>query len=110
MVTYRAVDVGPFIAAGDGVHDNALLAGVRSGGKRLFASAQLGYANAHAYHKSDSDVSVDQPSDNMLAYDATLHADALYGGLAASIAGALGPARSSYVTFTLSAELGWFGR
>ena len=111
LVTYRDSDVGPFISAGSGVRDRSLLAGVRSNGHRAFATAAVGFASAQPYHQSDNQSTPDlAPSVGALAYEVSLHANAYVPGLAVSMFGALGPRTSKYSAFTLSLELGWFGR
>lgn len=111
LVTYRGSDVGPFISAGSGVRDAGILAGMRTGGHRLFGSAALGYARANPYHQSDnSSYATVAPSVGALAYDFTLHANAYVPGIALSMSGDIGPSNSTYSAFTLSVELGWFGR
>lgn len=111
LATYRTGDIGPFISAGSGVRDNGVLAGMRTGGHRIFASAAVGYARATPYHQSDnSSYPTIAPSVGALAYELTLHANAVVPGLALSMFGDIGPARSSYSAFTVSVELGWFGR
>lgn len=110
LVTYRGSDVGPFISAGSGVRDAGILAGMRSGGHRLFGSAAIGYARANAYHQSDNASYPDvAPSVGVLAYDATLHANAYVAGIALSMSGAVGPSHTTYSAFTVGVELGWFG-
>ncbi|MDQ2665471.1 MAG: hypothetical protein M3Z05_05630 [Gemmatimonadota bacterium] len=112
LATYRSGDIGAFISAGSGVRDSGVLAGMRTGGHRVFASAALGYARATPYHQSDggSRYPTYAPSVAALAYELTLHANAFVPGLALSLFGDLGPAESSYSAFTMSVELGWFGR
>ena len=111
LLMYRANDVGPFISAGSGVRDAGILAGMRTGGHRLFGSAALGYARANSYHQSDNSSYPDvAPSVGALAYDFALHANAYVAGLALSFYGDIGPSHTTYSAFTLSLELGWFGR
>jgi hypothetical protein len=97
LLTYRNSDIGPLMDVGPRIRDKALLAGVRTGGHRLFASGAIGYARAAPY---DLDV---------LAYDATLHANAYVVGLALSLSGGIGPSRATYTAVTLGVEAGWFG-
>lgn len=111
LITYRGGDVGPFMTAGGGVRDAGILVGARTGGHRLFASAALGYARANAYHQSDNSSYPDvAPSVGALAYDFTMHANAYVPGIALSFYGDVGPSHATYSAFTISAELGWFGR
>lgn len=110
LLTYRNSDVGPFISAGSGVRDKGILAGMRTGGHRLFGSAALGYARANPYHQSDnSSYATVAPSVGVLAYDATLHANAYVAGIALSLSGAIGPSHTAYSAFTVGVEAGWFG-
>jgi hypothetical protein len=110
MLCFRTTDVGPFISAGDGVRDNGLLGGVRSRGRRMFASAALGFANASHYHQSDQNGPELAPSAGVLAYDVTAHANLLVLGAAVSFSGNLGPAPTRYSAVTVGLEVGWFGR
>lgn len=111
LLTYRGGDVGPFISAGSGVRDAGILVGARTGGHRLFGSAALGYARANPYSQSDNASYPNiTPSVGVLAYDFILHANAYVPGIALSFSGDIGPSRTTYSAFTLSAELGWFGR
>ena len=50
------------------------------------------------------------PSVAALAYDYTVHANAVKAGVAASLSGLVGPSGVTYTAFTLTVELGWFGR
>jgi hypothetical protein len=110
VLSFRTSDVGPFIAAGDGVRDNGLLGGVRTGGRRLFGSAALGFANASHYHQCDQcGVTMAEPSVGAMVYDVTAHANLLVLGVAASFSGIMGPARVRYSAFTVGLEAGWFG-
>ena len=111
MLSYRNTDVGPFISAGDGVRDNGLLGGVRTGGHHLFASAVLGLANVSHYHQCDQCGRLDvDPSVRVMAYDFTAHANYRVLGVAASFTGVTGPASVRYAAFTVGLEAGWFGR
>lgn len=111
LLTYRESDFGPFIAAGDGVRDHAVLVGVRSRWPRLFASAALGYGEASQYHQCDQcGVTTVDPAVSVMAYDVRLHANYFVPGLAISWSGVSGPARVRYDGITVALELGWFGR
>jgi hypothetical protein len=111
LLTYRGSDVGPFIAAGDGVSDDAVLAGVRTRGRRLFASTALGYARASHYHQCDGcGVTTVDPGVGVLAYELAMHANLVVPGIAVSFSGNIGPSRVRYSAFTVALELGWFGR
>ena len=110
-LSFRSSDVGPFIGAGDGVRDNGLLGGVRTGGRRLFGSAAVGFANASHYHQCDQCGRTDvDPSVGVMAYDVTVHANLLVFGAAASFSGVVGPTRVRYSAVTVGLEMGWFGR
>ena len=109
LFTYRSSDISPG-DFGDGVRDDALLAGLRTGGHRLFAAAALGYARAAPYHECNcGDESSPAPRAGGLAYDLTLHANARVPGIALSMSGTAGGARVSYRVFTVALEFGWFG-
>ena len=115
LVSYRNSDVEPFLDAGTGVQDAAVLVGLRTGGKRYFQAASLGYARANAVKDPTpfNDAGVPRnvsPSVAALAYDYTVHANALMAGVAASLSGLVGPSGVNYAAFTLTVELGWFGR
>ena len=103
-------DAGPFIGIGDFVRDDGLLGGVRTGGRRIFGSAALGFANASHHHECDgcghNNV---EPSVGVMVYDVTAHANLLVIGAAASVSGIVGPERVRYSVFTLGLEAGWFG-
>lgn len=111
LLTYRISDFGPFLAAGAGTRDNALLVGGRTPGHRLFASAAVGYAVATPYHQQcDECGTTSDPKLGAVAYDVRLHANLLVPGVALSWAGAVGAPRVTYSSVTLALELGWFGR
>jgi hypothetical protein len=108
MLSFR--DAGPFIGIGDFVRDDGLLAGVRTSGRRLFGSAELGFANASHHHECDGcGASRVEPSVGVMVYDVSAHANLLVVGAAASFSGIVGPARVRYSAFTLGLEAGWFG-
>ena len=109
LLGYRYTDAGPFISAGSGVREKGVLAGVRTGGHRLFGSAALGYARSTPYYQSDNNGPTDSPSAGVLAYDATVHANAYVVGLALSLSGGIGRSNVTYSAVTLSLEAGWFG-
>lgn len=109
LFTYRKSDSGPF-ESGDGVQDGALLAGVRSGGRRLFAAAAIGYAEARPYHQCECSEGHDfAPRASGVAYDLTVHANLVIFGVAASLSGVTRASRANYYAFTLALEAGWFG-
>ena len=111
VLSFRSSDVGPFISAGDGVRDNGLLGGLRTGGRRLFGSAAVGFANASHYHQCDQCGRTDvEPPAGVMTYDVTAHANLRVLGAAASFSGVVGPARVRYSAFTVGLEVGWFGR
>lgn len=111
LLMVRQADIDPFIGAGSGVRERGLLVGARTGGRRLFATAALGYVRANPYHQSDnSSYPVVQPSVAAVGYDATLHANAILLGLALGLSGNIGSSNTSYAALTLSVEAGWFGR
>ena len=110
VLSYRNSDAGPFIGGGDGVRDSGLLGGVRTGGRRIFGAAALGFANANHYHKCDGcDPTRVGPSAGVMVYDVTAHANLLVIGAAASFSGIVGPERVKYSVLTLELEAGWFG-
>ena len=113
LASYRVTDIGPFLSSGNGLADNALLVGLRSAGPRLFASAELGYAYTSPYYSQSMDAGgrhIPQGSQSAMAFDVALHATAPVGGVALTLSGAAGPARSTYTAMSFSVELGWFGR
>lgn len=111
LLTYRGSDLGPFISAGTGVRDEAVLVGARTGGRRLFGSVALGYARATPYHQCDQcGVTTVDPGVGVLAYDVTMHANVIVPGIAAAFSGNIGPSRARYSAITVGLELGWFGR
>lgn len=109
LLTYRQSDAGPF-ESGDGVRDGAMLVGVRSSGRRLFAAGALGYAEARPYHRCECSGGPEfERQAHGLAYDVTLHANAVIPGVAVSFSGVTLAPRARYMAFTLALELGWFG-
>jgi hypothetical protein len=111
LLSYREFGLGPLIGSGDGVRDRALLAGMRTGGHRLFASAALGHGTAtHYLQRGEQSAALVDPPVDALAYDAALHANFELLGLALNLSGNVGPARVAYSAVTLALELGWFGR
>lgn len=111
LLAFRTSDAGPFYpGGGDGVRDSGLLGGVRTGGRRLFGSAALGFGNASHYHECDGCGHGNvEPSVGVMVYDVTAHANLLVIGAAASFSGITGPERVRYSVFTLGLEAGWFG-
>jgi hypothetical protein len=111
LLTYRISDFGPFLAAGGGTRDNALLVGARTPGRRLFASAAVGFAVATPYRQECEECGVTKagPRVGAIAYDVRLHANLTVPGVALSWAGAVGAPRVTYSSVTLALELGWFG-
>jgi hypothetical protein len=109
LLTYRTSDMSSFFG-GPGVRDHALLAGVRTGGRRLFGSAAAGYGLATHYFDFESGTRTEEPRTGVLAYQLALHGNLLVPGLALSYSGALGSSRVTYSALTLALELGWFGR
>ena len=113
LASCRFTDIGPFLASGNGISDLAFLAGVRSSGHRLFASGELGYSLTSPYYSTSMEAGgrpITQGNQGALAFDAALHAATPLAGLALTLSGATGPARSTYTMMSLSVELGWFGR
>lgn len=111
MLTFRGSDAGPFIGGGQGVRDNGLLGGVRTGWRHLFGSASLGFANANHYVQCDG-CGKDQvsPPVGVMVYDVTAHANFFVVGAAASFSGVVGPTPVRYSVVTVGFEAGWFGR
>lgn len=111
VLSFRGSDAGPFFpGGGDGVRDSGLLGGVRTGGRRIFGSAALGFANASHYHECDGcGRGRVEPSTGVMVYDVTAHANLLVVGAAASFSGIVGPERVRYSVFSLGLEAGWFG-
>ena len=112
LFMYRSAGVGPFLGSGDGVNDEAFLVGVRTSGHRLFAMAAVGFDSARRYHDCMEGCTrtTDASRTSALAWDLSLHANALVPGLSLSYAGALGSSHVRYSALTLGVELGWFGR
>jgi hypothetical protein len=111
LLTYRGSDVGPYFGTGNGVRDDGVLVGLRTGGRRLFGSAALGYVRASSYHQCDQ-CGREQvnPSVGAFAYDVTLHANYVIAGIQASLSGSTGPSGVKYSALTVGLELGWFGQ
>jgi hypothetical protein len=92
---------------GFGVRDRALLAGIRSRGEHFFVVGAAGLAQATPFITSDGGGSTGA-AEAALAYDLSAHA--AYGaGLSLAVSGAVGPAKTSYVSLSLGVELGMFG-
>jgi hypothetical protein len=94
---------------GPGVHDNALLAGVRSRGDHLFVAGAVGIGQAAPSETSDAGTATGAQQAGF-AYDFSAHADYEVAGVALAISGVAGPPKTSYVAVTVGVELGWFGR
>jgi hypothetical protein len=112
LASYRVTDIGPFLSSGNGIIDNAFLVGLRSDGRRLFASAEVGYSHTSPYYSASMDAGGRrsfQGSQSAMAFDLGLHATVDLAGLSLALSGAVGPARSTYAMTSLSVELGWFG-
>jgi hypothetical protein len=111
LLSYRGSDVGPFMGSGNGVRDEAALLGVRSGGRRLFGSAAIGYARAAHYYTCDGcGMGIVDTGVGVLAYDVMAHANIIVPGIAVSFSGNIGPSRVAYSAVTFALELGWFGK
>lgn len=112
LVAYRGTDIGPVHQAGDGVRDAAVLAGVRTAGRRVFGSAALGYGRANHYRQGGENSGAEQvdPSVGTLAYDVAAHANYGIAGMAVCLSGNVAPAPIRYSALTLAFEFGWFGR
>jgi hypothetical protein len=111
VLAFRNSDVDPLWSRVDGVRDNGLLGGVRTGGRRLFGSAALGFANASRYRvPCDGCRTAVDPSEDAMTYDISAHANLRVFGLAASFSGIASPSRVRYSAFTVGLEAGWFGR
>jgi hypothetical protein len=111
LLTHRESDAGPFMDAGKGVREDALLLGMRTNWRRIFASGALGYGRASSYHQCDQcGMTRVDPRVGTFAYDVGIHANLVVPGIYASISGSTGPSAVSYSAFTVGLELGWFGR
>ena len=113
ILEIRVTDAGPFLQSGNGVSEAAALAGFRTMGRRLFATAALGYGSVVPYHQCGIDGcarSDTGPRSGTLAYDFGLHANLVFAGVGAGLWGTVGPSGYAYTAVGLSAELGWFGR
>jgi hypothetical protein len=113
LLTYRGSDVGLFLfpGSGDGVREDGALVGLRTDGRRIFASAALGFAGASTYHVCDGcGAQRVDPRVGVLAYDVMIHANYLVPGIHASLSGSVGPARVTHYATTIGLELGWFGQ
>jgi hypothetical protein len=112
LASYRVTDISPFLSSGNGIIDNAFLVGLRSDGRRLFASAEVGYSHTNPYYSASMDAGGRrsfQGSQSAMAFDLGLHATVDLAGVSLALSGAVGPARSTYAMTSLSVELGWFG-
>lgn len=89
-----------------GLHDDAVLAGVRSQGDRLFVAAAAGLGRA----TPTNPFGAANPDRRLVpAYDLSAHAVYHVVGLALTASGVLGPANTRYLAVSLGVELGWFG-
>jgi len=105
----RATDSEQFFV-GPGERDNALLIGLRSLDHHFFATGAVGIARATAFQTSDGGGTSTGNRQTAFAYDVSGHGVFRAAGLALTIAGVVGPQKTSYVAVTLGAEIGWFGR
>jgi hypothetical protein len=111
LLTYRGSDIGPFPGYGQGVREDGVLVGVRTGGHHLFVSSALGYTAVGPYQSCDAcGAERVSPRVSALAYDLMAHAAYIVAGLDVSLSGAIGPSRVTYSAFTVGLELGWLGR
>lgn len=111
LLTYRGSSMDRGLDAPDGVREDAFLVGVRSSNNRVFGGATLGVGSAVPSRDcSCEEPQPAQPREYGLAYDLTAHANARILGFAFGFGGVVGPARLSYNAFTVSVELGRFGR
>ena len=95
----------------DGLTENALLFGLRTGGRRTFVVAATGPAHGSFHRELTYGQCVEcNVSGNTLAYELSLHANYLVAGLVASFSGSVGPPRLAHTALTAGVELGWFGR
>jgi hypothetical protein len=108
LFTYRKTDNGPW-GSGDGVREGAILAGVRSPRRRVFVAGALGYGEARPTHRSEGGGSDRGPQVHGLAYDLTVHANAVVPGVAVVLAGITRAPTVNCFTVSLALELGWFG-
>lgn len=110
LLTYRGNDIVAVFSSGDGVRDTSLLLGGRTGGRRVFGSAAMGYGSATPRHDCENcGTNRTGASAGVLAFDLVGHVNYLVPGLAVAFSGTAGPARVSYSSVTINLELGWFG-
>ncbi len=89
-----------------GTRDDAVLAGLRSRGDRLFVAGAVGLAQA----MPGAGIGTASPGRPLVpAYDLSAHADYHVVGLALTASGVLGPANTRYLALSLGVEAGWFG-
>lgn len=112
MLSIRTSDVTGIFTGPRGVREAAMLAGVRTGGRRAFASAALGLSRAQEAHGVGLDCgpSRDCPYRTAVAFDLGVHANLLVPGVHAAFTGVAGPSKVSYTAVVVGLELGWFGQ
>lgn len=112
LLTARTSEVGPVFSAGPRVRDNALLAGLRSADRRVFATGAVGVASAQRVRDGTTSCgpAQDCPRVTALTWDVGFHANYIVPGISASWSGVGGAGSVSYSAFSLAVELGWFGR
>lgn len=77
----------------------------------MFGAAAVGVASVAPCHKCDCDeAQTAPPRKYALACDLSAHVNVPVVGFAFGFVGAMGPAQATYQAFTVSLELGWFGR
>ena len=109
LLMARQSYVGPFLGSGDAVDDKSVLVGLRSGGHRIFAAGALGYSWATPSHQCDCSSPITGSTTSALAYDFSVHANALVPGLVISLSGTAGHTKVTTSMVTVGVELGWFG-
>ena len=108
VVTWRHTDVNRF-ESDAGMRDDALLAGLRTDNRRLFATIAAGYAVARPKGDCGCGAAGLTRRTSGLAYDVGIHANALLFGAAMSFSGIVFAPKASYLMVNLGVEAGWFG-
>lgn len=97
---------------GDGIDEHgAVLARIRSRGKRAFVSAQLGPSQLHRYHTCDGPCGSQWtgPTSSALAFDPSATANYVIAGAGLDIFGTLVPSSVLFYAAAVIIQLGWFG-
>jgi hypothetical protein len=117
VLVARATDAFDGIDGYTSTKESSVLGGLRVGGPHLYLITAVGAAKVRWEDNSCSSFScgpgvppVDELDRMGMAYDVGVHLGKWIAGLAVNLSGVTGPSRGRLTAFTVSIELGWFGR